>query len=93
MQENSDYARQYMSAEQTSGVSLEEKRAKAIAYLGPKYINHPQYRFDTRHSNHKELYLLARQLFLAGIAQLAKRDREANPLYQRNLRVQEAFSQ
>ena len=76
----------------TQTFSLEGKRQQALAYLGANYINHPSYQFNPRHSVNRETYELARSGFLLGIAQAAFNDRQRNPLFIRNLRVQEALS-
>lgn len=55
--------------------TLEEKRRAAIAYLGPRYVNHPNYRFDPRHSTNPALYQLARAPYLLAVRMAAERSR------------------
>lgn len=72
--------------------SLETKRADARAYLGARWVKHPAYQFDPRHSNNPDLYVSARQRFLQSVTSAARRDREANPAFIRAEHIRAALS-
>ena len=63
---------------------LDAKREVAKDYLGPRYVNHPQYRFDPRHSNSPDIYVPARQQYLRSVAETARLDRSNNPAFARH---------
>lgn len=84
-----------MSSEAVATVAksgLDSKRDIAKEYLGAKWLGHPSYRYDPRHSCVEDIYAYARQSYLLGVAFRAKADRESNPAYQRASRVREAIA-
>lgn len=62
------------------------------AEFGSKIINHPEYKFNPRHSNNPEIYIPARQDYLNGIAFLAQVEREKNPAWRRAQAIQNTLS-
>lgn len=69
---------------------LDAKRAEAKAYLGQRWVLHPEYVPDPRHSNNPETYQRARDAYTRQIAVFASAARTNNPDYHRacNLREQ-----
>lgn len=64
-----------------------KRRIQAVKETwGSKLICHPAYQYNPRHSHNRDIYGPARQPFLDGIAERARRDRENNPAYQRAMR-------
>lgn len=72
--------------------SLDVKREAAKEYLGSRWVNHPDYRFDPRHSNDPTICVPARQLFLLSVTAKATLDRLHNPAYQSAERFRHALS-
>lgn len=66
-----------------AATGLDAKRAEAKAYLGPKWVLHPDYVPNARHSNIPEIYQLARLPFLRGVAAYADKSRQLNPNFHR----------
>lgn len=62
---------------------LDAKREEAKAWLGKRWISHPDYRFDPRHSNNPDIFNAARQPFLANVRLAASADRNRNPAFLR----------
>ena len=70
-----------------------EKLEAAKQYLGARWVNHPAYRGDPRHSTNPEIYVRARQPYLQSVVAAAQRDREANPAFLRAQRLSASLSQ
>lgn len=68
---------------EAESLAVHEARHAAVRRLGSRWLNHPDYRFNPRHSYDPEVYGPARQPFLDAIAERARRDREANPAWMR----------
>ena len=66
-----------------ASTGLDAKRAEARAYLGQKWVSHPDYVPSARHSNNPEIYQLARTLYLHKIANAAAFARQHNPAFHR----------
>ena len=64
-------------------MEVHEARIAAIKRLGVKWLRHPAYRYDPRHSNDPEVYGPARAQFLAAIGYAAAADRRANKMFQK----------
>lgn len=64
-------------------IAVHEARVAAVKRLGSKWVRHPAYRFDPRHSNNPEVYGPARAAYLACIAKAAAADRARNPAFRR----------
>lgn len=62
---------------------LDAKRQAAKEYLGPKWVLHPDYVPNARHSNHPETYQAARGLYLRTVANAAAVARQHNVNYHR----------
>ncbi|MDE2022034.1 MAG: hypothetical protein KGI71_03985 [Patescibacteria group bacterium] len=62
-------------------LAIHEARLAAIKRLGHKWLRHPSYRFDPRHSNDREIYESARAAYLAQVAMAAAASRESNPAF------------
>lgn len=62
---------------------MSNKLEAAKAYLGDRWVSHPDYKYTPRHSNEVDSYVQARQPYLRAIAQQARRDRLLNPAFQR----------
>lgn len=74
-------------APQPSTPESVKRRIQAVKEAwGSKLICHPAYQYNPRHSHDRDIYGPARQPFLDGIAERARRDRENNPAYQRAMR-------
>lgn len=71
-------------------IQVHEARIAAIKALGRKWVKHPAYQFDPRHSNDPEIYIQARAGHLQQVADLAAAARAKNPLFQRAERVRAA---
>ena len=76
---------------EAESLAVHEARHAAVRRLGARWINHPDYQFNPRHSHDPEVYGPARQSFLAAIANRARQDREANPAWQRAERFRVAL--
>lgn len=74
-------------------LEIHDARIAAIKRLGVKWLGHPSYRFDPRHSNNPEVYGPARAAFLACIAKTAAADRARNPAYIRQAAINKALEQ
>jgi len=74
-------------------MEVHEARIAAIKRLGVKWLRHPAYRYDPRHSNDPQTYGPARAAFLACIAKTAAADRARNPSYLRQVAVNKALEQ
>lgn len=74
-------------------MEVHEARIAAIKRLGVKWLRHPAYRYDPRHSNDPQTYGPARAAFLACIAKTAAADRARNPAYIRQAAVNKALEQ
>lgn len=61
---------------------LIQRRAEVIADMGANWVNHPDYKPNPRHSNNPEIYVPARREYLDQVKELARRDRERNPIFQ-----------
>lgn len=57
------------------------KLEAAKAYLGNRWVLHPNYVFDPRHSNDPHRYVQARQPYLTLVIDAAAADRTANPSF------------
>lgn len=68
-------------------LEIHEARCAAVKRLGVKWVMHPAYVFDPRHSNDPEVYGPARAQFLAAISHAAASDRRRNPAFQQAERV------
>ncbi len=64
-------------------LEIHEARCAAVKKLGVKWVMHPAYVFDPRHSNDPEVYGPARAQFLAAIGHAAASDRRANKMFQK----------
>ena len=51
----------------------------AKAFLGTRWVGHPDYKFDPRHSPDQRLYVPARQPYLRSIEKAAAASRLSNP--------------
>lgn len=71
---------------------LDTKRVDAKSYLGARWINHPAYQFDPRHSTSPDLYVQAREPYLLGVSSAAHNDRLANPAFHRAESLRQVFS-
>lgn len=60
--------------------TFEEKRQAAIAYLGTRYVNHPEYHFIPRHSANPATYMAARIPYLMSVSRSAEEQRRHNPV-------------
>lgn len=60
---------------------MDTKLQAARDYLGPRWVNHPDYAGDPRHSNNPEIYGPARQPYLLAVKIAAQHDRAANPAF------------
>ena len=69
-----------------------EKIEAAKQYLGARWVNHPAYQGDPRHSSNPEIYVRARLPYLHAIRAAAQRDREANPAFARAQRLSDSLS-
>lgn len=76
---------------EAESLAVHEARHAAVRRLGTRWLNHPDYRFNPRHSHDPEVYRPARQPFLDAIAERARCDREANPAWQRAERFRAAL--
>lgn len=56
-------------------------------------VSNPNYKYDPRHSTDPNVYVPAREPFLAQIREAARIDRETNPAYQRNQRLIRALEE
>lgn len=65
-------------------------RCRSIRMLGERWVGHPQYRFNPRHSNNPDLWAQARAQFLAQIALAAADDRAKNAAFHRAERFRAA---
>lgn len=74
-------------------IAVHEARVAAVKRLGVKWLRHPAYRDDPRHSNEPQTYGPARAAFLACIAKTAAADRARNPSYLRQVAVNKALEQ
>jgi len=74
-------------------MEVHEARIAAIKRLGVKWLRHPAYRYDPRHSNDPQTYGPARAAFLACIAKTAAADRARNPAHLRQVAVNKALEQ
>lgn len=74
-------------------MEVHEARIAAIKRLGTRWISHPAYKYDPRHSNDPQTYGPARAAFLACIAKTAAADRARNPAYIRQAAVNKALEQ
>ena len=74
-------------------LEVHDKRVAAIKRLGVKWLRHPAYRYDPRHSNDPQTYGPARAAFLACIAKTAAADRARNPAHLRQVAVNKALEQ
>lgn len=70
-----------------AATGLDAKRVDAKAYLGPKWVLHPDYVPNARHSNIPEIYQLARLPFLQSIASEAAISRQHNLNFHRASRL------
>lgn len=70
-----------------------EKLEVAKQYLGARWVNHPAYQGDPRHSSNPEIYVRARQPYLQAVVAAAQHDREANPAFLRAQRLSASLSQ
>jgi len=68
-------------------LEIHEARCAAVKKLGVKWVMHPAYTFNPRHSNDPEVYGPARAQFLAAISHAAASDRRRNPAFQQAERV------
>lgn len=74
-------------------LEIHDARIAAIRRLGVRWVMHPAYTFNPRHSNNPEVYRPARADFLAGIAKAAAADRARNRMHQTQLAVNKALEQ
>lgn len=74
-------------------LEIHDARIAAIRRLGVRWVMHPAYTFNPRHSNNPEVYRPARAEFLAGIAKAAAADRAHNRMHQTQLAVNKALEQ
>lgn len=58
------------------------RRVVAIRALGVRWVRHPAYQFDARHSTNLDLWAAAREPY-AEVARAAAADRARNPAYLR----------
>lgn len=65
-------------------------RCRSIRLLGSRWVKHPAYTFQPRHSNSPELSQQGRAQYLAQIALAAHADRARNPAFQRAERFRAA---
>ena len=72
-------------------LEIHDARMAAIKRLGVKWLRHPAYRYDPRHSNDPQTYGPARAAFLACIAKTAAADRARNPSFIRQQAVNKAL--
>lgn len=72
---------------------IHEARCKAVIAMGTKWVRHPEYVFNPRHSSDQEVYGPARQAYLAEVARLAAADRARNPAYLRACAVRRVLEQ
>lgn len=72
-------------------LEIHDARMAAIKRLGPRWLRHPAYVYDPRHSNDPQTYGPARAAFLACIAKTAAADRARNPAYLRQVAVNKAL--
>lgn len=63
--------------------NVHEARCAAVKALGRKWILHPAYSFDPRHSYDANVWQPARAAFLACIAKTAAADRARNPAFRK----------
>lgn len=68
------------------------KLQAAKEYLGPRWVNHPAYKGDPRHSTNPEIYVRARQPYLLAVSCAAQHDREANPAFVRAQRIADSLN-
>jgi len=74
-------------------LEIHDARIAAIRRLGVRWLMHPLYSLNPRHSNNPEVYRPARAAFLACIAKAAAADRARNPAYIRQAAVNKALEQ
>lgn len=74
-------------------MEVHEARLAAIKRLGHRWLRHPAYVYDPRHSNDPQTYGPARAAFLACIAKTAAADRARNPSFIRQQAVNKALEQ
>ena len=74
-------------------MEVHEARLAAIKRLGHRWLRHPAYVYDPRHSNDPQTYGPARAAFLACIAKTAAADRARNPAHLRQVAVNKALEQ
>ena len=74
-------------------LEIHDARIATIRRLGVRWVMHPAYTFNPRHSNNPEVYRPARAEFLAGIAKAAAADRAHNRMHQTQLAVNKALEQ
>ena len=74
-------------------LEIHDARIAAIRRLGVRWLMHPLYSLNPRHSNNPEVYRPARAEFLAGIAKAAAADRAHNRMHQTQLAVNKALEQ
>lgn len=72
---------------------MDTKLESAKQYLGSRWVNHPAYTGDPRHSTIPDIYVYARQPYLLAINAAARRDREANPAFIRAQRLHLALGE
>lgn len=61
--------------------NLDAKRQAAREYLGPRWILHPDYRFDPRHSTDPTIFVRARQPYLTKVIEAGAKARLVNPAF------------
>ena len=76
-----------------ASAGLDAKRAEAKAYLGQKWVLHPDYVPTARHSNNPEIYQLARSPYLHSVASAAAFARQHNPNFHRAAHLRLAVGQ
>jgi hypothetical protein len=68
-----------------------EKRCASIRALGPRWLNHPDYVFQPRHSINPEVWLPARLLFIERVRAAAAESRARNAAHARTVAVRNAL--
>ena len=72
-------------------LEIHDARMAAIKHLGVRWVRHPSYVFNPRHSNDPQIYCPARDAFLACIAKTAAADRARNPAYIKQAKYNKAL--
>ena len=75
----------------SEALEIHEARLIAVKRLGRKWLRHPAYQFDQRHSNDSNVYQNARAGYLAQVARAAAADRAKNPAFIRAQAVRAAI--